>query len=154
MLSQSYDALKIFVCFWFQSHDKFCWYRLMTNFSFCRSHSSGRSRAKSWIGQEISFCSRGPFGICWFYFNRLFKNCNLDTRQKQFIIIHLPHKHANLALACQEGVAVRIAGGVVHLAHADRPITQVIAALLVNISDESSDYNFDPSMFLCLSMKM
>ena len=116
--------------------------------------SSGRSRAKPWIGQEISICSRGPFGICWFYFNRLFKNCNLDTRLKQFIIIHLPHKHANLALACQEGVAVRIAGGVVHLAHADRPITQVIAALLVNISDKSSDDNFDPSIFLCLSMKM
>ena len=34
VISQSYDALKIFVCFWFQSHDKFCWYSLMTNFSF------------------------------------------------------------------------------------------------------------------------
>ena len=42
---------------------------------------------------------------------------------------------------------MRIAGGVVHLAHVDRPITQVIAALLVNTSDKSSDDNFDPSMF-------
>ena len=42
---------------------------------------------------------------------------------------------------------MRIAGGVVHRAHVDRPITQVIAALLVNTSDKSSDDNFDPSMF-------
>ena len=42
---------------------------------------------------------------------------------------------------------MRIAGGVVHLAHADRPITQVISALVVDITEKSSDDNSDPSMF-------
>ena len=127
----------------------------MTNFSFfadCilpgdpgRNHGSGRKSQFAVVG-HLGFAGFTSTDYSRIAISIHGRNSSSSSTS--------PTSTPNLALACQEGVAVRIAGGVVHLAHADRPITQVIAALLVNISDESSDDNFDPSMFLCLSMKM